>query len=80
MTNMTSWCKTCYNIAGTMSEDTCNACQGFLTTKVMCPGCGGIDKYNGSAAPDRCDTCYRALPNINRLKEEENARVEYSIC
>lgn len=79
MTNLTSWCKMCYNTGQVAQLSTCAVCQGFLTTFIECPRCGKKEEYNGHAAPDNCIVCKQTFPDLNRLKESEKERVSYSI-
>ena len=71
-----SWCIVCITQCGPADQMVCDQCKGYVTTWYICPECGTQGQFNGYDIPEFC-TCGYFWPDINFLKEDLDARIDF---
>jgi len=71
-----SWCIVCIQTSGPSDPMICEQCRGYITTFYNCPDCGIEGRFTGYDIPEFC-TCGYFWPDLNFLKEDLGARVDF---
>jgi len=71
-------CVTCITKAGPIDLMICAQCRGNIRIFYCCPDCEGESEFTAYELPDFCD-CGYFWPDLNFLKEQQDARVEFHL-